>query len=150
MCSRLKCGCSRKWLNRNSQSEALRQEAGSCFACAHRKQAELTMRSLCPTIGWRRLQRILGKQIWGKSSVKQPRVIFLFPGTWDCFWGVAVVCSICLMQTGKFVQPTAVRLVAKVNSPWYYEFARNINDGRRGGRFLGVWLFVNFSNCYRL
>lgn len=46
------------------------------------------------------------------------------------------------------MQPTAVELVAKVNNPWYYELARNIKDGRRGGISSGSG-FVNFydRNC---
>ena len=66
----------------------MHQEAGSCFArgraVSEDKPKKLRWAQQEADKG---LQCIPGKQIWGKSSVKQPRVIFLSPEPWkvrDC------------------------------------------------------------------
>ena len=58
----------------------MHQEAGSCFACgrAVSEDKPKKLRWAQPEAD-KGLQCIPGKQIWGKSSVKQPRVIFLSP-----------------------------------------------------------------------
>lgn len=63
--------------------------------------------------------------MWGKLSVKQPRIAFLVSRE----YGVVVVLTVQIAQgvKGNFVKSEPGMVVAKINKPWYYGFARYIN-----------------------